>query len=225
MTNVTISIYKSQVFHSWVAIFHLRPPMASLRYARAWSSIGCFILRATRLSNTLIEQGYSKSAWNHYWGSFMVDTGILSNNMKFPSHGCWVTFCSIYNDKPPPIRLYTKSWPYYWNRPFTESSEVSIEHLRRVGHADKGRSLVRTPGPVLFGTCICSTCCLNSFPGLVVIFPDYTLRISLGTSRLCPLQICFSTLPLANMQASNFRDKNYTPPLKKLHHTTSQKVT
>ena len=30
----------------------------------------------------------SRNAWNRHWGSFMVDTGILSNNIKFPSHKC-----------------------------------------------------------------------------------------------------------------------------------------
>ena len=33
-----------------------------IRYARACSSYGCFILRATRLSNKLLEQGYVKNA-------------------------------------------------------------------------------------------------------------------------------------------------------------------
>ena len=32
-----------------------------------------------------------------------------------------------------------------------------------------------------FGTCICSTCWDQSFSELVVILPDYTIRISLGT--------------------------------------------
>ena len=41
---------------SWVVIFHLRRPMACfisqiIRYARAWSSYECFILRARRLSS------------------------------------------------------------------------------------------------------------------------------------------------------------------------------
>ena len=38
----------------------------------------------------------------------MVDTGILSNNIKFPYHD-FLTFCSltIYNDNPPTISLYT----------------------------------------------------------------------------------------------------------------------
>ena len=31
------------------------------------------------------NRGTSRNAWNRHWGSFMVDTGILSNNMKFPS--------------------------------------------------------------------------------------------------------------------------------------------
>ena len=46
----------------------------------------------------------------------------------------------------------------YRTRPFTGFWVVSIEHLQRVWHADRGRLLLRTPGPVSFGTCICSTC-------------------------------------------------------------------
>ena len=46
----------------------------------------------------------------------------------------------------------------YRTRPFTAFWVVSIDHLRRVWHADRGRLLLRTPGPVPFGTCICSTC-------------------------------------------------------------------
>ena len=42
----------------------------------------------------------------------------------------------IYNDNPPPIRLYTKLWPYYLTRHFTKLWEVSIGHLRRMWHAD-----------------------------------------------------------------------------------------
>ena len=52
----------------------------------------------------------SRNAWNRHWGSFMVDTGILSNNMKSPSHECSMTFCdlTIYNDNPLLIRLCTE---------------------------------------------------------------------------------------------------------------------
>ena len=57
-------------------------------------------------------------------------------------------------------------WPYtmttptdqtlYRTRPFTEFWVVSIEHLRRVWHADWGCLLLRTPGPVPYGICKCS---------------------------------------------------------------------
>ena len=45
----------------------------------------CFILMATRLSNTwcFSERGTSRRAWNRHWRSSMVDTRILWNIMKF----------------------------------------------------------------------------------------------------------------------------------------------
>ena len=50
-------------------------------YARISSSYWCFIMRATWLRNKLLEQGYVKEPWNRHWGSFVVDTGIVSNNI------------------------------------------------------------------------------------------------------------------------------------------------
>ena len=45
-----------------------------IRYARACSSYGCFILRATRLSNKLLEQGYAmerlKSSLKKFYGRY-----------------------------------------------------------------------------------------------------------------------------------------------------------
>ena len=57
---------------------------------------------------------------------FLVDTGILSNNTKFLSHECLMTFCSLtkYNDNPSAIRLYTNPWPFYRTRPSTGLWEV-----------------------------------------------------------------------------------------------------
>ena len=57
--------WRFQIIHSWLAIYQLRPAYGVfisqlIRYARAWYSYGCFILRATRLSNELLEQGYVK---------------------------------------------------------------------------------------------------------------------------------------------------------------------
>ena len=60
------------------------------------------------------------------------------------------------------IRHYTNFWPYYWSWPynriwlFTLLREVSIEHLQRVRHANRGRLLPRTPGPVPYRICKCS---------------------------------------------------------------------
>ena len=93
MTNVTISIYTSQIFRSWVAIFQPRPPMASL-FRSLYGMPGLAPLmdvlswgrRDFQISFS--NRDTSRNAWNRHWGSFMVDTGILSNNMKFPSHKC-----------------------------------------------------------------------------------------------------------------------------------------
>ena len=48
--------------------------------------------------------------------------------------------------------MTTPYWSHlYRTRPLTEIWVVSIEHLRRVLHADRGRLLLRTPGPALLG--------------------------------------------------------------------------
>ena len=52
-----------------------------IRNARACFSYERFILRATQLSNKLLEQRYTKEG-------LIVDVGILLNNMKFPFHDC-----------------------------------------------------------------------------------------------------------------------------------------
>ena len=49
------------------------------------------------------------------------------------------------------------------NLTFSELRVVSMEHLRRVLHANRERLLFQTPGPVPFRTCMCSTCWDQSF--------------------------------------------------------------
>ena len=56
-------------------------------------------------------------------------------------------------------------------------------HLVRL--ANRGRILLRTPGPVPFGTCICSV--LRPFSPELVMFSDFEFRTSLGTSILLGL--------------------------------------
>ena len=60
-----------------------------IRYARSCSSHKCFILRTRRLYSKLLKHGYIlkrlKSSFMNY---FMVDAGILFNNIKSPSYEC-----------------------------------------------------------------------------------------------------------------------------------------
>ena len=93
MTNVTISISTSQIFRSWEAIFQPRPPMASLfrsSYGMPRLAPRMDVLPWGRhdFQISLSKRDTSRNAWNRHWRSFMVDTGILSNNMKFPSYKC-----------------------------------------------------------------------------------------------------------------------------------------
>ena len=93
MTNVTISISISQIFRSCVAILQPRPPMASLfrsLYGMPGLAPRMDVLSRGRrdIQISFSNRDTSRNAWNRHWGSFMVDTGILSNNIKFPSHKC-----------------------------------------------------------------------------------------------------------------------------------------
>ena len=53
-----------------------------IRYARACSSYGCFILRATRLSNKLLEQGYFKERLKSSLRKFYCRYGDLINQYE-----------------------------------------------------------------------------------------------------------------------------------------------
>ena len=71
-----------------------------IRYARASSSYECFILRAVRLSNKLLGQGYVKERLRSSLRKFYGRYGVLSNNMRSPSPECYTTFwmTTIYSD-------------------------------------------------------------------------------------------------------------------------------
>ena len=93
MTNLTISISTSQIFRSWVSIFQPRSPMASLfrsLYGMPGLAPRMDVLSWGRrdFQISFSNRDTSRNAWNRHWDSFMVDTGILSNNMKFPSPKC-----------------------------------------------------------------------------------------------------------------------------------------
>ena len=63
-----------------------------IRYARACSSYECFILRAMRLSNKLLGQGYVKERLKSSLRKFYGRYGDLTNNMRSPSPECYTTF-------------------------------------------------------------------------------------------------------------------------------------
>ena len=77
---------------------------------------------------------------------------------------------------PQSIRHYTnlwtyyRTWPYYRFWPYYQISRGFHGTLQRVLLANRGRLLLRTPGPVPFGTCICSNVETidNFFPELVM---------------------------------------------------------
>ena len=145
-----------------------------IRYARACSSYGCLILRATRLSNKLLEQGYVKerlkSSLRKFYGrygdlikQYEVSLSQMLNDILWPDHIQW--------QLPTDQTLYR-------TRPFTEFWVVSIEHLRRVWHAERGRLLLRTPGPVPLGL---------AYVLLVETYPFRTCRYFTG--------LCSSNIP------------------------------
>ena len=137
-----------------------------IRYAGACSSYGCFILRAMRLYNKLLEQGYVKERLKSSLRKFYCRYGDLIkqyevslsqmlNHILWPDHIRW---------QPPTDQTL------YRTQPFTEFWVVSIEHLRRVWHADRGRLLLRTPGPVPLGLAYVLLVETNPFPNLSLFY-------------------------------------------------------
>ena len=82
----------------------------------------------------------SWNAWNHHSGSFMVDTGVLFSNMKYPPHE--------FHDLDTELDLH-RLWV------------VSMEHLQRVWHASIPGNAYPSGHLVPShhcGTCLCSNC-------------------------------------------------------------------
>ena len=71
-----------------------------IRYARARSSYECFILRAVRLPNKLLGQGYVKERLRSSLRKFSGRYGDLFKPYDAPSPECYTTFwaMTIYSD-------------------------------------------------------------------------------------------------------------------------------
>ena len=79
--------------------------------------------------------------------------------------------------------LYYRFWPYYQILGF-------LRTLQRVRLANRGRLLLQIPGPVPFGTCICSN--FETILSLTChVYGPFEFRISLGTSILPSVLLLF----------------------------------
>ena len=157
-----------------------------IRYARACSSYGCFILRATRLSNKLLQHGYVKERLKSSLRKFYVRYGDLITNVKWHS----VTW---------PFTMTTPDWSDFVPNSTFYRILSGFHRIFATGVACRQGTL--TPPNTWsrpFGTCIlvCSNCWDQSFSELVVILPDYALRISLGAFSilLYPIKFIVPTL-------------------------------
>ena len=113
----------------------------------------------------------------------MVDTGILFNNMKSPSHECQMTFWPLTSySATPTIRLSINFMTFIPSLTLTELRVVSIERLQRVWHDSRERLPFRTPGSVpLFWTFLCSNS-WDLFSRTCRVFLDF---FTLDTPRYC----------------------------------------
>ena len=109
------------------------------------------------------------------------------------------------------VKCHSVTWPYtmttpYWTDFVPNSTFYRIlSGFHRTFATDVAcRQGTLTPPDTWsrpFGTCICSTCWGQSFSELVVILPDYALRISLGTFSilLCNFFVALFVLSLARL--------------------------
>ena len=162
-----------------------------IRYVRVCSSYECFILRAARLSSKLLGQGYVrerlKSSLRKFYGRYgdlikyyEVPLSQILHDILGHGHLQW---------HPLLIRHYTNFWTYHRTRhnyqfwPYYQISGGFHRTLQRVRLANRGRLLLRTPGPVQFETCICS-----NFETILSwtchVYGPFEFRTSLGTSIL-----------------------------------------
>ena len=214
-TNVTISTSISQTFRSWVAIFRLHQPMVFLSH----SSYGMPGLAP--LMNVLflgrrdfhLSSSDRDMSRNRPSGSFMADMGISSNNRKSPSPKCYMTFWDMnryydtfnWSDITPICELITLL-PI-----LTLLLNFGGVHgtLQRVRLANRGRLLLRTPGPVPFGTCICSNV-ETIFSWTCHVHGPFEFRTSLDTSILLRFRVlhflCKTLFKASNGEGSVFHD-------------------
>ena len=111
-----------------------------------------------------------------------LDTSIYDKRDDFNFYGVITNF---------PFLSSNIQWQHptdqtvYRTRPFTEFWVVSIEYLRRVWHADRGRLLLWTPGPVPLGLAYILLVETNPLPNLSLFYRTMLLEYPSVLSRFC----------------------------------------
>ena len=172
-----------------------------IRYARACSSYECFILRTARLSSKLLGQAYARERLKSSLRKFYGRYGDLVKHYEVPSPRCCVTFWDIeiysdtlnWSDIAPILEAITG--PCFQFSPYYQISGGFHRTLQRVRLANRGRLLLRTPGPVPFGTCICSNLETILSSGLQVSMNVHRGALLLVTQWQCISSFVFYIFP------------------------------
>ena len=141
----------------------------------------------------------SWNVWNRPSGSFMVDMGISSNIMKSPSPKCYMTFWTwpytMTSSIDQTLHQFANLLPNWTLLPIlTLLPNFGGFHipLQRVRLANRGCLLLWTPGPIPFGTCICSNV-ETILSWTCHVYGPFEFRTSLGTSILLGITIQYFT--------------------------------
>ena len=131
--------------------------LTALKVCQGFLFLWMFYSKAARLSFKLLGQGYVrerlKSSLRKFHGRYRdlikhyeVTLSQMLHDILGYGHLQW---------HPQLIRHCTNLWTHYRTWPYNLMSGGFHRTLQRVRLANRGRLLLRTPGPVPFGTCIC----------------------------------------------------------------------
>ena len=161
-------------------------------YARVCSSYECLFWEPGDFPVSYSNRDTSLNVWNRNWGSFMVDTEILFNNMKYPSHECSMTFWPLTRCKNNAHWLFNRSdFPSIFitlipSLTFTELRVLIMDYLQRVWHVSRKWLPFRTPGSFpWFGNLLMLQLLRQVFPNLPFLFSIFYLEYPSVLSRFC----------------------------------------
>ena len=135
----------------------------------------------------------SWNVWNRPSGSFMVDMGSHQTlwSLPFPNFtwhsGTWP--CTMTPSIDLTLHQFANLLPNWTWLPILTLLPIFLgfhRTLQRVRLAYRGRLLLRTPGPVPFGTCICSYV-ETILSWTCHVYGPFEFRTSFGTSILFPI--------------------------------------